>query len=335
MKFQAALIGAGRIGKVHAKIINADERSRLVAIADVVEEAAAGLASQHGAQARSVEEIFSDADINAVLVASSTETHVDLIRRGVAAGKAVLCEKPLDNNLERAIACAKATAGASTPVMMGFNRRFDPNFAALKAAADAGEIGKVETLTVTSFDPAPPPISYIKTSGGQLRDQMIHDFDICCWLLGVPEKVTATGSCLVDAEIGAAGDVDTSVVILQYADGRLATIRNTRRAAYGYDQRIELLGADGMLAADNVLENTVSKSTKDGVTSAKPMYFFLERYMRAYEEEWRQFLDAVSSGGAVPVEVQDGVNALALAEAALVSLAEERTVRVTPEMLGR
>lgn len=334
MTIQTALIGAGRIGKVHAKSITADPRVRLAAVNDIVESAAADLAAQYGAQARSIDDILADKSIDAVLIASSTDTHVDLIARAVDADKAILCEKPVDKNLQRAHECARITATAKKPVMIGFNRRFDPNFAALKRAADAGEIGKLEALTMTSFDPDAPPIEYVKVSGGQFRDQMIHDFDICCWLLGVPEKVTAVGSCLVNPEIAAYGDVDTSVVTLQYADGRLATIRNTRRAAYGHDQRIELLGAEGMLSAGNVLENTVSRATAAGVVSAKPVYFFLERYLRAYEEEWRQFIDAVESGSPPPVSVQDGVNAIALAEAANISLVEERTIRVTPEMLS-
>lgn len=332
MSLNVALIGAGRIGKVHAKSIAMDERCRLVAVADVMAEAAEDLAMQSGCAARSVQEILDDPSIGAILVASSTNTHADLIERGVAAGKALLCEKPVDLNLKRARACAKVAAKSDKPVMMGFNRRFDPNFAALKKAADAGEVGRPETLTLTSFDPAPPPLSYIKVSGGQFRDQMIHDFDIACWLLGMPEKVTATGSCLVDPNIGALGDVDTSVVILHYADGRLATIRNTRRACYGHDQRIELFGSDGMLSVGNMLENTLVKSTGEGVTGAKPVHFFLERYMRAYEEEWRQFVDAVLQAGKAPVSIEDGVNALTLAEAAIISRTEERTVVVNTDL---
>jgi myo-inositol 2-dehydrogenase/D-chiro-inositol 1-dehydrogenase len=201
--------------------------------------------------------------------------------------------------------------------MIGFNRRFDPNFAALKAAVDRGEIGRSELLSITSFDPAPPPVSYIEVSGGLFRDMMIHDFDMACWIMGsTPAKVTAVGSSIVDPEIGAAGDVDTAVVTLHYADGRIAVIKNSRRAVYGYDQRIELLGSEGLLSAGNVLENTMSKATAAGVVSAKPEFFFLERYMRAYSAEWEAFVDAVTTGAALPVTLDDGVNALAIAEAA-------------------
>ena len=331
---KVAIFGAGRIGKVHAASIKTDPRSELVAVTDVMTDAAAALAREHGIDARTADEILQDPAIDAILVASSTNTHADLIEAGVRAGKAIFCEKPIDLSLERALQVRAVAASHDKPVMMGFNRRFDPNFAAVKAALDAGEIGRGELLAVTSYDPAPPPVSYIKVSGGLYRDMMIHDFDMCAFLFGMPETVMAHGSCLVDPEIGAAGDVDTAVVVLSYADGRLATIRNSRRAPYGYDQRVEVLGADGTLAAENELENTVVRSTAAGVVSAKPVYFFLERYMRAYSIEWSAFVDACVDGRPVPATVQDGVNALALAEAANRSLAEGRPVSVTPEMTG-
>ena len=262
-----------------------------------------------------------------MLVATSTNTHSDLIEAATKAGKAVLCEKPVDLSLARARACLKAASATGQPVMIGFNRRFDPNFAALKAAADRGDIGKSELLAVTSFDPAPPPIAYVKVSGGLFRDMMIHDFDMVCWLMGAtPDKVTAVASSIVDPEIGKAGDVDTAVVTLHFADGRIAVIRNSRRAVFGYDQRIELLGAKGMLSAGNVLENTVSLASASGVVSAKPELFFLERYMRAYAIEWAAFVDAVNAKKPMPVTLADGVNALAVAEAATRSVQTGATV---------
>jgi len=331
---KVALFGAGRIGKVHAASIKMDPRSELVAVTDVMTEAAGALASEHGIAARSAEDILADASIDAILIASSTNTHADLIDAAVKAGKAVFCEKPIDLDLSRALEIRKIAAAHDKPIMMGFNRRFDPNFAQIKAALEAGEIGKPTMLAVTSYDPAPPPVSYIKVSGGLFRDMMIHDFDMCSFLFGMPETVMAHGSCLIDPEIGAAGDIDTGVVVLTYADGRIATIRNSRQAPYGYDQRVEVLGAEGTLAAENEIENTVVKSTAAGVVSAKPVLFFLERYMRAYAIEWSAFVDAVTEGTQVPATVQDGVNALALAEAANRSLAEGRPVSVTPEMTG-
>lgn len=314
-----ALLGAGRIAGVHATAISTNPGSRLVAVSDINTEAAAKLAAQYGTTARSTDEILADASINAVLIATSTDTHSDLIERATAAGKAVLCEKPVDLSLARAQACQK-TVGTS-PVMIGFNRRFDPNFAALKAALDKGEIGKPELLSITSFDPAPPPVAYIKVSGGLFRDMMIHDFDMANFIMGAaPVSVSATGSSIVDPAIGAAGDVDTAVVTLGYADGRIAVIKNSRRAVYGYDQRVELLGSEGLLQAQNMLENTVVKSTTAGVTGAKPTYFFLERYMPAYAAEWAAFVTAVNAGTALPVTLADGIAALAMAEAATLSL---------------
>jgi myo-inositol 2-dehydrogenase/D-chiro-inositol 1-dehydrogenase len=311
------LLGAGRIGNVHARAITSHAGSKLIAVSDVNTQAAANLAAQYGAQTSSSDEIIANSDIDAILIATSTDTHSDLIEAATKAGKAVLCEKPVDLSLERALACRKIAAETGRPVMIGFNRRFDPNFAALKASVDRGEIGRPELLSVTSFDPAPPPVSYIKVSGGLFRDMMIHDFDMASWIMGgLPKAVRAVASAIVDPEIGEAGDVDTAVVTLQYDDGRIAVIKNSRRAVYGYDQRVELLGSDGLLSVGNVIENTVVRSTKNGVVSAKPEFFFLERYMRAYAAEWAAFVEAVTGSGVVPVSLDDGVNALALAEAA-------------------
>jgi myo-inositol 2-dehydrogenase/D-chiro-inositol 1-dehydrogenase len=220
-------------------------------------------------------------------------------------------------SVDRIRACIDAVGAAGVPFMTGFNRRFDPNFAAMRSRIAAGDIGAVELATITSRDPAPPPVSYIARSGGLFRDMMIHDFDMANFLMGdLPETITASGSAIVDPEIGAAGDVDTAVVTMTYADGRIAVIKNSRRAAYGYDQRVELLGSEGLLQVQNMLENSVVKSTKDGVTGAKPTYFFLERYMPAYQAEWAAFVDVVSGAAPVPVTLADGVAALAMAEAA-------------------
>ncbi|OWY10195.1 inositol 2-dehydrogenase [Thioclava sp. F42-5] len=311
------LLGAGRIGQVHAVNIAGHAGSTLVAVSDVNAEAARALAAKFGANVASSEEIIADPEIDAVLVATSTDTHSDLIEKATAAGKAVLCEKPVDLSLERAKACLEVVSKTGQPVMIGFNRRFDPNFGALRAALQAGEIGKPELLSVTSFDPAPPPVSYIKVSGGLFRDMMIHDFDMTNFIMdSAPVSVRAVGSSIVDPAIGRAGDVDTAVVTLTYADGRIAVIKNSRRAVYGYDQRVEILGSEGLLSAANMLENTVSKSTVAGVSSAKPTYFFLERYMPAYAAEWDVFVTALAEGRPMPVTLEDGVAALAMAEAA-------------------
>ena len=314
---------------MHAGNIAGHQDSQLVAVSDIHRPAAEAVASQFDAGVKTSEEIIADPEIDAVLIATSTDTHSDLIEAATAAGKAVLCEKPVDLSLARARQCQTQAAQTGQPVMIGFNRRFDPNFAALKAALNAGEIGKAELLSVTSFDPAPPPVAYVKVSGGLFRDMMIHDFDMANFIMGqAPVTVQATGSCLVDPEIGAAGDVDTAAVILTYADGQIAVIKNSRRAVYGYDQRVELLGSDGLLQAQNMLENTLVKSTTEGVTGAKPTYFFLERYMPAYKAEWDQFVAAVLQKSSMPVSLDDGVAALAIAEAATRSAAENRPVRL-------
>jgi myo-inositol 2-dehydrogenase/D-chiro-inositol 1-dehydrogenase len=317
---KVGLLGAGRIAGVHATSISSNPGSTLVAVSDFIAENAQKLAAQYGCEARSTDEIIADPTIDAVLIATSTDTHSDLIEAATSAGKAVLCEKPVDLSLERARACQTVAANNGKPVMIGFNRRFDPNFGALKTALDAGEIGKPELLSITSFDPAPPPVAYIKVSGGLFRDMMIHDFDMANFIMGeAPVSVSAVGSSIVDQEIGTAGDMDTAVVTLTYADGRIAVIKNSRRAVYGYDQRLELLGSEGLLQAQNMLENTVVKSTSVGVASAKPTYFFLERYMPAYAAEWAAFVEALNSGSKVPVTLDDGVAALAMAEAATLS----------------
>lgn len=314
---KVGLLGAGRIAGVHATAISSNPKSTLVAVSDYYPENAEKLAAQYGVEARTTEEIIADPTIDAVLIATSTDTHSDLIEAATEAGKAVLCEKPVDLSLERARVCLANSAPHGKPIMIGFNRRFDPNFSAVKAALDAGEVGKAELLSLISFDPAPPPVAYIKVSGGLFRDMMIHDFDMANFIMGTaPVSVMATASCIVDPEISAAGDVDTAVVTLTYADGRIAVIKNSRRAVYGYDQRLELLGSEGLLQAQNMLENTVVKSTTAGVTGAKPTYFFLERYMPAYAAEWAAFVEAITSGAALPVTLQDGIDALAMAEAA-------------------
>mgnify|MGYP001795455983 CR=1 FL=1 len=317
---KVGILGAGRIAGVHAEAITGHKSSTLVAVSDFYPEAAERLAGEYGCAARATDDIIADPGIDAVLIATSTDTHSDLIEAAAAAGKAVFCEKPVDLSLERARACQAAVAKTGTPVMIGFNRRFDPSFATLQAAVAAGEIGAPELLTLTSHDPAPPPVDYIKVSGGLFRDMMIHDFDMANFIMGeAPVRVSAVGSSLVDRAIGAAGDVDTAAVTLTYAGGQIAVIKNSRRASYGYDQRVELLGSKGLLQAQNMPEDFIVKSTADGVTGAKPVHFFLERYMAAYRAEWAAFVEAVSSGSAYPVDLADGVLALAMAEAATLS----------------
>ena len=312
-----ALFGAGRIGKVHAANLALQPQARLVAVVDTHAPSAQTLAAQTGAEVASTEEVFADPDIDAVLVCSATDTHADLIEGAARAGKTIFCEKPIDLDLKRVRACLKVVEQHNVRLFVGFNRRFDRNFRAVKEALAKGEIGRPELVQITSRDPAPPPPSYLAVSGGLFKDMMIHDLDLVCWLLGeTPVRLSASGSCLVDEAIGQAGDIDTAVVTLQFAGGTLAVITNSRRASYGYDQRLEIHGATGMLQAHNVLENTVVKSSDAGVLTQKPLHFFLERYQDAYRTELEHFIQ-VALGNATPqVSGADGERALVLAEAA-------------------
>ena len=323
------LLGAGRIGKLHGGNIAASPDARLVAVADVDENAAKNLAAATGAAAPSAAEGVGARDIDAILIATSTDTHADFIEKGARAGKAVLCEKPVSLDARRIEACLKVVDAAGTPLMIGFNRRFDPNFAALKKRLAAGAVGKVEMVTIISRDPGPPPVSYIRVSGGLYRDMMIHDFDLARFLLGEePVEVHAVGSVLVDPEIGKAGDVDTAMVMLRTASGKLCQISNSRRATYGYDQRIEVHGSEGMIRAGNLHETTVEVATRTGFNADPIMNFFIERYTPAYRLELAAFIDAVNTGKAPSPSGHDGLMAQRLADAATEAKDTGQTVRL-------
>jgi myo-inositol 2-dehydrogenase/D-chiro-inositol 1-dehydrogenase len=322
-------IGAGRIGQIHAGNIARNPRAHLKTIIDVDARAAAVLAERHGAAVGKLETALADPGIDAVLIASSTDTHAGLVEAAARAGKAVLCEKPLDLDRKRAAAAADVASKAGIPLMLGFNRRFDPNFSKLHKQLREGRIGRLETLIITSRDPAPPPLDYVKVSGGLFRDMTIHDFDMARWLLGEePTEVFAAASALVDSAIGGIGDFDTAVVTLKTAAGTLCQISNSRRATYGYDQRIEALGALGMLRAGNVVESTLEFAGGTGIVGEKPLHFFLERYAAAYRHELDHFIDALESKRAPMVTGEDGVRALVLAEAALESARTGKAVAV-------
>jgi myo-inositol 2-dehydrogenase/D-chiro-inositol 1-dehydrogenase len=320
-----AVLGAGRIGRIHAGNIAAHPDARLAGIADTIPDAAARLAETLGTQTLSIEDALC---ADAVLIASPTPTHADYIERAAARQLPVFCEKPIDLSADRVRACLTTVRQAGIKLMVGFNRRFDPHFATLKSRLDAGEIGALELLTIISRDPSPPPIAYVETSGGLFRDMMIHDLDMARFLLGEePVQVTAAASCLVDKAIGAAGDVDTAVVTLRTASGRLCQISNSRRASYGYDQRIEAHGAKGMLRAGNVLPTTVELADAAGFRSDPVLPFFLERYAAAYRAELGAFIAAIAGGAAAHPDGADGLRALLLADAALEASRTGRAVR--------
>ena len=313
-------IGAGRIGAIHAASVAASPLAELYGIADVNKGAAEALAKLHGSKVLDIEAGLADKNVDAVLIASSTNTHSDLIMKSAKAGKAIFCEKPVDLDIERVKESLKVVADCKVPLFLGFNRRFDPSFRALHDGLRAGRIGKLEMVTITSRDPSPPPAEYVKVSGGIFRDMMIHDLDIAQWLMG--EKITqvfATGSCLVDPAIGKAGDIDTALVILKTASGVLCQISNSRRAAYGYDQRIEVFGEKGMLLAENRTPTSLLVADKNGVTTDPPLHFFLERYKDAYRNELLAFIESITKKTPPSPGADDGLAAQQLAEAALKS----------------
>ncbi|MGB7244286.1 MAG: inositol 2-dehydrogenase [Sulfitobacter sp.] len=323
------LLGCGRIGQVHARSLSRLKTAKLVAVADALPASAQAVADQSDAQVRRVDEIIGSADIDAVIICTPTDTHYDLIQASAKAGKAIFCEKPVDMSADRIRDCMAVIRDHGVPFLTAFNRRFDPNFANIQARITEGEIGDVEIVTILSRDPSPPPIEYIKGSGGIFRDMMIHDFDMARFLLGEePISVFAVGSALVDPEIGAAGDIDTAAVTLTTASGRICQISNSRRASYGYDQRIEVHGSQGMLRAENMFENTVEVATKAGFQRAPAQHFFLERYEAAYLSEIAHFVSAIEDGTTPSPDILDGLRAQLIADAAAQSLASGQPVRI-------
>lgn len=322
-----ALIGAGRIGKIHAQNANRNAGLNLKYVVDGYQAALDEVCAATGAQSASLDQVFADDSIKGVIIASSTETHADLIEQAAISGKIIFCEKPVDLDLARVDQCLKTVEKNSVHLLVGFNRRYDPHFTALKSRIDNGEIGAIEQIVITSRDPTPPPASYISVSGGMLRDMTIHDFDMARWLLdSEPISVHITGSCLVDPNIGAQGDIDTAIIVLKTENGAMCSIINSRRAVYGYDQRIEVFGEHGLLQVANVMENQVSSATHQGLTKSRVENFFLERYAVAYAQEMNHFSD-ILQGISTPLTTgHDGRQALALAEAALQSLKTGKTV---------
>lgn len=329
MTVRFGLLGAGRIGKVHAKAVAGDPGARLVAVADAFEKAAKELASAYGADIRTIDEIEKAADVDAVVICTPTDTHADLIERFARAGKAIFCEKPIDLDLHRVERCLDVVEKAGAILMVGFNRRFDPHFSAVRKAIDDGAIGTVEMVSITSRDPGPPPHDYITRSGGIFRDMTIHDFDMARFLLGEePVSVSALASVLVDKKIGELGDYDSVSVLLQTASGKQCAISNSRRATYGYDQRIEVHGSKGMVAAENQRPVSIEIANADGYTRPPLHDFFMTRYTEAYANEIAGFIAAMTQGKKASPSGQDGLKALALADAALRSVAEGRTIRL-------
>ena len=327
-----ALFGCGRIGRVHADSIDVHPRAELAWVYDPIESAALEIAEQYGAAAApTADTAIDDPSVDAVVIASATPTHVDLLTRAVRAGKAVLCEKPIDLDLARVDRCWVEIAALNPTVMVGFNRRFDPSFREVHDRIAAGDIGRLEQLIIVSRDPAPAPREYLATSGGLLRDMTIHDFDLARFFLGEVVEVYATGANVVADYIAELGDIDSAVVVLRGADGVLCHITNSRHSVFGYDQRLEAFGSAGMLSVGNQHQTSVRLSNVTH-TEAAPEYlnFFLDRYTPAYRAELDQLITAMEQGDQPNPGFADGREALALADAALESLQTGQTVRLGP-----
>lgn len=329
------MIGAGRIGKVHLESISYHVKNATVtAMADpFMNEETEKLIRSYGVSkvTKDYKDILNDTDIDAVLVCSSTDTHAAISIEAINAGKHVFCEKPVDHSIEKIQAVADALKEhPNIKFQVGFNRRFDHNFAAIRKAYDDGKIGEAHILKITSRDPEPPNPAYIKVSGGIFLDMTIHDFDMACFLTDSDvEELYVNSAVLVDPAIGEQGDVDTAIITMKMANGALAVIDNSRKAAYGYDQRAELFGSKGMVATSNDTVSSAVISNADGVTGEKPLFFFLERYMESFSEEMRQFTEAVINDTEVPVGIHAGLQSVKIGLAARKSVEEHRPVKIS------
>lgn len=326
------IIGAGRIGKVHCQSIGYIKGVIVEAIADpMVTDGLKEWANKIGVKKiySDYRDILNDKEITAVLICSSTDTHSNISLEAINAGKHIFCEKPIDHSIEKILKVKEMLANKNIKYQVGFNRRFDHNFAACKKAVAEGKIGELNILKITSRDPAPPPVNYIACSGGLFLDMTIHDFDMVRFISGAEvEEVYAIGGVMVDKAIGDAGDIDTAIITMKLSNGALAVIDNCRRSSYGYDQRLEAFGSEGQVAISNDTASNAVLSTSDGVIAEKPLLFFLERYMQAYVNEVIDFIDAIKNDTPVSVGVDDGLAPVLIGLAAKKSLSEARPVKI-------
>lgn len=331
-KLTFGVIGAGRIGRLHARHLSQRlAQAELVMVSDIAEEAARQCAQEcHVARySADYHDILDDSDIQAVLICSSTDTHARIIKEAAAAGKHIFCEKPIDHDLQKIDRALVAVDKAGVLLQVGFNRRFDANYKRVRQAVMSGEIGEPHLMHIISRDPGPPPIEYIKVSGGIFLDMTIHDFDMARFLIGSEvEEVYTAGAVRVDPAIGAAGDLDTVMITLKFANGVIATIDNSRKAVYGYDQRAEVFGSKGCISTANNYPNTATIQTKDDISRDLPLNFFMDRYVDSYLEEIEQFVQAVLTKAPVPVSGSDGRIPVVMARAARKSYEENRPVRL-------
>ncbi|AYA39386.1 inositol 2-dehydrogenase [Xenorhabdus nematophila] len=328
--FNIALFGAGRIGQVHAANIANHKETCFYSVVDPHPASAGTLAQKYQAKIQTTEEAMADPDIHGVLIASATDTHADLIELAARSNKMIFCEKPVHLDLERVRQCLATVKACQVPLLVGFNRRYDPQFRRLKNLFDAGTVGKAESLLITSRDPSPPSAEYVRVSGGMFRDMSIHDFDMARFIIGEePCAIYAHGSNLVDPAIGLAGDIDTAFIVMKFPSGVMATISNSRRSGYGYDQRLELHGEKGVLTVGNLKENSVECWSGEGCIAAKPEQFFLQRYREAYIAEWGHFVDVMAGRATPETSGIDGEQALYLADKALESLQSGKEIKLS------
>lgn len=327
------VIGAGRIGKVHVStLVQSVPEAEVVALADINLPAAQELAAKFGIKAVSnnFQDILKNPEVEAVVICSSTDTHADYITAAAQAGKHIFCEKPVDLTIPKIQNALKAVEKAGVKLMVGFNRRFDPNFSKLHSMVKEGKVGDPHIICITSRDPAPPPAEYSAVSGGMFLDMTIHDFDMARYMAGSEvTEVYVKSACLVDPAIGAAGDVDTAVVTLTFANGAIGVINNSRKAVYGYDQRVEVFGSKGMVCADNNFPDNHKYFHAAGVEGSLPLNFFMDRYIEAYANEMKIFADAIANNKSIPADGQDGLMATAIALAAKKSVVESRPVLIS------
>jgi len=333
MTIRIGLIGAGRIGRVHAEhLAYRIPEANLVAVADIFVEAAEELASdfQIPATYKDHRSIMEDKTIEAVVICSSTDTHATMIAEAATAGKHIFCEKPIDHDLSKIDRALAVVEKAGVKLQVGFNRRFDPNFRRVREIVTAGEIGDPHILRITSRDPGPPSIEYIKVSGGIFLDMTIHDFDMARFLMGEEvEEIYATGGVRVDPKIGEAGDIDTAIITLRFVNGAIGTIDNSRKAVYGYDQRVEVFGSEGVVMVSNNTPHTAVVGNASGVHASLPLFFFIERYTEAYVAEMKEFVECIQQDTTPPVTGIDGRIPVVMAYAAKKSFDENRPVKLT------
>lgn len=331
-KLNVGIIGAGRIGQVHAKSITYHiPQAKIVAISDIYYEGAKRVAESLGIPNayEDYHEILNNPEIDAVLICSSTDTHADIAVEAAEAGKHIFCEKPVDLTVAKIKKVIAAVEKAGVKLQIGFNRRYDHNFAEIKRLANDGKLGKLQTIKITSRDPEPPSIDYVKVSGGIFLDMTVHDFDMARFIGGEVEEVYANAAVTVDEAIGEAGDVDTALIALKFKNGAIGVIDNCRKACYGYDQRLEVFGTGGQASAANDTPTNVSYINENGNMTDKPLYFFLERYMQSFTDEMMEFINAVQNDELTKTTVNDGLEALRLGLAAKLSVKEHRPVKLS------